>query len=278
MNNTIKSIKKALQTLLLFLAIPLLGQKNDMVLVEGGTFLMGSPKNEADRSEQEYQHKVKVDSFYICNHEVTQKEWETVMGTTIQELEKKENYTLGFYGVGENFPVYYVSWFDAIDFCNKLSQKEGFEPVYSIIGEDITVNWNAKGYRLPTEAEWEYAARGGKKSKGFLFSGSNDIDQVAWCDGNSDDEAHPVKGKEANELGIYDMTGNVWEWIWDWKNFDYYKESPLSNPHGPSTGSYKVRRGGSYYTLEQSCRSAKRNDQKPHFRSARQGFRLVRSF
>ena len=171
-----------------------------MIYVEGGTFQMGSTNGGS--SEQPI-HTVTVSSFLIGKYEVTQKEWQEVMGYNPS------------YSEGDNRPVEKVSWYDAVEFCNKLSEKEGLTPAYTINGFDVSCNWSANGYRLPTEAEWEYAAKGGKKSKNYKYSGSDNIDDVAWYDANSDGRSHDVGTKAPNELGIYDMSGNVWEMCWD---------------------------------------------------------------
>jgi formylglycine-generating enzyme len=177
----------------------------EMVFVEGGTFQMGS--NVGDLDEKPV-HQVTVSDFYIGKYEVTQKEWVEIMGSNPSHFK------------GDNLPVEKVSWFDAIEYCNKRSVQEGLNPVYSINGNTspsdwtngkIVANWDADGYRLPTEAEWEYSARGGNKSRGFTYSGSNTIGEVAWYRDNSGRKTNSVGQKKPNELGIYDMTGNVWE-------------------------------------------------------------------
>jgi formylglycine-generating enzyme required for sulfatase activity len=154
-----------------------------------------------------------------------------------------------------NYPITGVSWNDAKAYCEWLSQKTG------------------KTYRLPTEAEWEYAARGGSKSVGYKYSGSNNIDEVAWYDGNSGSKTHPVGQKKANELGIYDMSGNVWEWCGDW--YGSYSSSSQTNPIGAASGSNRVFRGGSWYFIAIYCRSANRDDSTPDTRNGSIGFRLV---
>jgi len=174
---------------------------------------------------------------------------------------------------GTEHPVEKVSWFDAVNFANKLSAQEGLEQCYQIDGD--SVQWEnkvCKGWRLPTEAEWEYAARGGQD---FLYSGSNNSNEVAWSDWNAGDETHPVGRKKANGFGLYDMSGNVWEWCWDWYG-DYSTEN-RSNPTGAPTGSYRVARGGSWYSDPGFLRVSNRDGVDPTNRGKSQGFRLGRS-
>jgi formylglycine-generating enzyme required for sulfatase activity len=231
-----------------------------MIYVEGGTFQMGSTNGGS--SEQPI-HTVTVSSFLIGKYEVTQKEWQEVMGYNPS------------YSEGDNRPVESITWYDAVEFCNKLSEKEGLTPAYTINGFDVSCNWSANGYRLPTEAEWEYAAKGGKKSKNYKYSGSDNIDDVAWYDANSDGRSHDVGTKAPNELGIYDMSGNVWEWCWDW--YGSYSSSPSSNPRGPNSGSSRVDRGGSWSYYDGSCRVAYRNYRSPGDSLDVFGFRIVRT-
>lgn len=230
-----------------------------MVYVEGGTFQMGSNSGDSDEKPV---HSVTVSSFYIGKYEVTQKQWTEVMGSNPADFK------------GDNRPVESISWYQAVEFCNKLSQKEGLTPAYTINGRNVTCNWNANGYRLPTEAEWEFAARGGNKSKGFTYAGSNNIDEVAWYDSNSGSKTQAVGTKKANELGLYDMSGNVWEWCWDW--YGSYSSGAKTNPRGPS-GSYRVLRGGSWYSSALYCRSAFRDGGGPDDGHDNSGFRLLRS-
>ena len=162
------------------------------------------------------------------------------------------------YGKGDKYPAYYISWNDCDTFIQRLNAKTGLN------------------FRMPTEAEWEYAARGGNKSKGYTYSGSNTIGDVAWYTDNSNNTTHQIMQKQANELGLYDMSGNVWEWCSDWYSSTYYSESAgASNPKGPSTGSYRVNRGGSWYSDARSCRVAYRNYYSPGYRSSGLGFRVV---
>ena len=213
----------------------------EMVFVPGGEFQMGS--NDGDDNEKPV-HTVTVSDFYIGKYEVTQKEWRDIMGNNPSSFK------------GDNLPVEKVSWNDIQKFIKKLNTKTGLN------------------YRLPTDAEWEYAARGGNKSKGYKYSGSNNIDDVAWYRDNSGKKTHSVGSKKANELGIYDMSGNVREWCND--RYGSYSSNSQTNPIGASSGSYRVYRGGSYAYYANSCRVANRSDY-PDSRSFHIGFRLLRS-
>ena len=206
-----------------------------MIAVQGGTFTMGATSEQgSDADSGEYPtHKVTLSDYMIGETEVTQELWKAVMGTNPS------------YFSGTNLPVEGVSWEDCQNFIAELNAMTG------------------KKFRLPTEAEWEYAARGGNKSNGFKYSGSGSIDKVAWYTDNSGSRTHPVKQKQANELGIYDMSGNVWEWCQDW--YGSYSSSAQTNPTGPSTGSYRVFRGGSWYNNARYCRVSFRNYYTPTF-------------
>ena len=217
-----------------------------MVWVDGGTFDIGAtPEQGSDAgSDEKPVHKVTLSSYYIGKYEITQAQWKAVMGTEPSSFK------------GDNLPVEQVSWTEAKEFCDKLSQKTG------------------KKYVLPTEAQWEFAARGGVKSKGYKYSGSNDLGTVAWYGDNSDYETHAVGTKAANELGIYDMTGNVWEWCADW--FEAYSSSAVTDPTGPNSGDYRVLRGGSWSSLDGiSCRVSFRSCDSPDFFYFNIGFRVV---
>ena len=235
------------------------GVSFNMIKVEGGTFKMGAqstdPNGENYDSESESGeqpiHSVTLDNYYIGETEVTQELWEAVMGTNPS----------GF--IGSNKPVERVSWNDCQEFINKLNQLTGIN------------------FRLPTEAEWEYAARGGNKSQGYKYAGSNNIGEVAWYDGNAYDVGesspdygtHQVGTKAPNELGLYDMSGNVWEWCSDW--YGSYSSSSQTNPTGPLSGSRRVERGGGWGISAQYSRVAYRYGTAPGTRGNVLGFRLV---
>ena len=217
-----------------------------MIAVEGGTFQMGSPESDAEADDDEKpQHEVTLSNYYIGETEVTQELWETVMGSNPSEFK------------GPKLPVENVSWDDCQTFIGKLNAQTG------------------KTFRLPTEAEWEYAARGGKKSKGYTYSGSNTIGNVAWYDGNSGETTHEVGTKQANELGIYDMTGNVWEWCQDWYGETYYENNSTTDPQGPVSGTSRVLRGGCWWRGARFCRVAYRYGDSPGSRDDDLGFRLA---
>ncbi|MDE5574793.1 MAG: carboxypeptidase regulatory-like domain-containing protein [Bacteroidales bacterium] len=224
----------------------------EMVYVEGGTFQMGatSEQDEMWPNMDEFPVRtVKVNSYHIGKFEVTQAQWKAVMGSNPSEFK------------GDNLPVDNITWFDANEFCTKLSEQTG------------------KKYVLPTEAQWEYAARGGKNSQGFVYAGSNNADEVAWTNENSDFKTHPVGTKKANELGLYDMSGNISEWCSDWYGSNDMDEAPYDendtdNPQGPSTGTYRVYRGGVYEMEPWMCRVSKRGAGFPT-NDANMGFRVA---
>lgn len=216
----------------------------NMVRVEGGTFTMGATPeqgNDANGNEKPA-HQVTLSDYYIGRYEVTQKEWQAVMGNNPSNFK------------GDNLPIERVSWNECYEFIKKLNQLTGLQ------------------FRLPTEAEWEYAARGGKSSRGFKYSGSDNIGDVAWYTDNSGGKTHQVGTKEPNELGIYDMSGNVWEWCSD--RFGSYSSSSQTNPIGPSSGSNRVYRGGSWDGSARNCRVSSRDDIIPGSRDSSLGFRL----
>ncbi len=216
------------------------GVSFDIVAVKGGTFSMG---NERGEDREKPIHSVTLSDFAIGKTEVTQALWQTVMGNNPSNIK------------GNNLPVEQVSWDDIQGFIIKLNQLTG------------------KSYRLPTEAEWEYAARGGVLSRSTTYSGSNNLADVAWYSENSGSQTHTVAGKQPNELGLYDMTGNVWEWCSDW--YGTYSCTPQTNPTGATTGSSHVFRGGSWSYNAWFCRSSTRYYDPPCNRNRSIGFRLV---
>ena len=226
----------------------------DMVWVDGGTFTMGCTSGR-DNSEL-LAHKVTLDDYYIGETEVTQALWTAVMGTSVRQQRDLGDSSLDLRGVGSNYPMYYVNYDEAVQFARKLSQLTG------------------RTFSLPTEAEWEYAARGGSKSRGYKFAGSNDIEAVAWYAHNSGWRTHPVAQKAANELGLYDMSGNVWEWCSDW--YGDYSSGAQRNPTGPGSGTYRVLRGGCWGSISKYCRVSFRDIfGVPAGRDDLNGFRLV---
>jgi sulfatase modifying factor 1 len=223
----------------------------DMVLVEGDTFTMGWHNKERDGNGYDWEkpaHEVTLDDFYIGRYEVTQAQWRAVMGSDPPELHNKGC---------DKCPVERVSWNDIQDFLKKLN------------------NLTGENYRLPTEAEWEFAARGGNQTQGYLYSGSNDLDEVGWYRDNSNSKTHPVGQKKANELGLFDMSGNVWEWCQDW--YGDYPSTAQQNPKGPESGSNRVLRGGGWDYYPRGCRAAYRGDGGLTVRNGSLGFRLARS-
>jgi sulfatase modifying factor 1 len=233
-----------------------------MVFVKGGDFKMGSSKG--TRGEK-LMHNVTVSSFYIGKFEVTQEEWKTVMVSNPS------------FRKGNSCPIHFIDWFDAVEYCNKRSRMEGLTPCYTGNGANTICNFDANGYRLPTEAEWEYACRGGLQSRHYKFSGSNDANEVAWYEKNLIVYFQPVGQKKPNELGIYDMSGNVWEWCWDWYDFDYYKNSPAKNPKGPVSGIRRIARSGSCFETEDYLWSSYRFCYHPYRKAFHIGFRVVRT-
>jgi formylglycine-generating enzyme required for sulfatase activity len=254
----------------------------NMVSINGGTFTMGSPAPETDHWYDAVQHRVTVSSFYMGKYEVTQREWREVMGNNPSKF------------MGDDLPVEKVSWYDAIEYCNKRSQREGLTPAYTIDksrndpnntapttsnGENVidTIRWlvtwnrNANGYRLPTEAEWEYACRAGTTTP---FSTGDNIttDQANY---RTYRETTPAGSFAPNAWGLYDMHGNVDEWCWDW--YGNYSRGAQTDPMGAGSGSDRVVRGGSWGSLAQLLRSARRISFAPAYRYADGGFRLVRS-
>ena len=256
----------------------------EMVYVGGGAFEMGDDYSEDFEFPA---HNVTLTGFYIGKYEVTQKEWETVMGWVD---------TSPSIGEGDNYPVYDIYWYDTLEFCNRLSILEGLSPAYIIKGktnpdewgafyddwetweawDNVSVVYGSNGYRLPTEAQWEYAAKGGPLANKpyYTYSGSNNANEVANISGS----LMQVGSKNPNQLGLYDMSGNVFEWCWDWYDEEYYWDvqfDPMPNPSGPFSGSDRVMRGGSYRAA-QYAPSVKRLSEEPDECHDTTGFRIAR--
>ena len=221
------------------------GVSFEMVFVEGGSFDMGATTEQgSDAYDDEYPvHSVTLDGYYIGKFEVTLELWEAVMGSKPSS------------NVGAQYPVENVTWEDCQEFISSLNSLTG------------------RTFRLPTEAEWEYAARGGNKSSHFKYSGSDNIGDVAWYSSNSGATIHPVGTKSPNELGIYDLSGNVSEWCSDW--YGSYSAEEQTNPQGPSSGSFRVFRGGSWFDGARNCRVSNRHNHVPSFSDGYLGLRLV---
>ena len=247
--------------------IPKLNVPDHMVLVKGGTYQIGDANGESD---EEPLHPVTLSDFLTAKYPLTFEEYDAFCEATGRKLPKDSGW-----GRGKR-PAINVSWFDAIDYCNWRSQEEGLSPVYQVNKEQVNPNWQANGYRLPTGAEWEYAARGGQQSQGFIYAGSNNLDEVAWYDDNSGGKTHLVGLKKANELGIYDMSGNVLEWCWDWYA---YVPNDTHNPQGPNTGTFRVNRGGSWLFVDICAQVRYRSDMCDDPNDCRNdiGFRLARA-
>ncbi|MCU4177232.1 formylglycine-generating enzyme family protein [Carboxylicivirga sp. N1Y90] len=216
-----------------------------MIAVDGGTFSMGS--NTGGEAEHPL-HEVKLNNYYLCETVVTQALWKTVMGSNPSFFK------------GDSLPVESVSLEMTQAFVLRLNELTG------------------EHYRLPTEAEWEFAAQGGNLSSSYKYSGSDSLNTVGWYGKNSGRKTHAVKQKLANELGFYDLSGNVWEWCSDWYGKDYYNDSPIQNPSGPSGGTFRVVRGGSWYFGADYCRITYRGSSNPESNSGNIGFRLANNW
>jgi len=258
----------------------------DMVWIAGGTFTMGCPASEYRYRNEIPQHSVTLSGFYMGKYEVTQEKYQAVMGSnpSIFSSSPQAGETQG------KRPVEQVSWYDALVFCNKLSASEGLTPAYSIKGSTDTTTWGtvptssnsdwnavvivagSTGYRLPTEAQWEYACRAGTTTA--YNTGATISDNTGWYSSNSGSKTHEVGKKPANAWGLYDMHGNVKEWCWDM--LSDYSSGAQTDPMGASSGSGRVPRGGSYVSSAEDLRSAYRDNSNPSYRVGTLGFRLVR--
>ncbi|MFN7120209.1 MAG: SUMF1/EgtB/PvdO family nonheme iron enzyme [Saprospiraceae bacterium] len=251
---------------------------SDFVFVKGGTFQMGDQFGDGDADEKPV-HYVTLTDFYIGKYEVTFEEYDAFCDSAKKGKGKPKD---NGWSRGKH-PVIFVNWFDAIEYCNWRSRKEGLQEVYTVNSNysriKVIYDWTANGYRLPTEAEWEYAAQGGNKNKdsSYLYSGGNYLDEVGWYAKNSTKKTSVVGAKKPNQLNIYDMTGNVWEWCWDGYRDNYYNEnSTFQDPRGPAEEYIALIRGGSWEDNPKSCRVTNRESLLPTNISNTKGFRLAR--
>ncbi len=271
----------------------------ELILVEGGSFEMGSNRNDDEMPI----HNVTLSDYYIAKYPITQAQWVTLMGYNPSDMGEDGNEVLFVSGdtwkaineqipiklseekdglipigyvqkdIDDNCPVVNVSWCECIEFCNVLNKQHGYEPMYIKCGRGMKWMRGRKGFRLPTEAEWEFAARGGNNSNGFTYSGSNDIDTVGWTGDNSGEDYHPVGELQPNELGVYDMSGNTYEWCWD--RYGSYQNQNELNPIGSAKGNYRVLRGGSIFFHEDCCSVSCRNQDRANLINPDYGFRVV---
>jgi formylglycine-generating enzyme required for sulfatase activity len=248
---------------------------DDFILIKGGAFTMGSPAQELDRIADEVQHRVTLVDFYLAKSEVTQREYRALIGNNPGNFQ------------GDNLPVEQVTWFDAVRFCNARSAREGLTPAYTINGENVLWNKNANGYRLPTEAEWEYACRAGTATPfntgnnisdtdaNFMNHYGYNTDASGRVIGGYRQKTTPINSFKANPWGLFDMHGNVWEWCWDW--YGEYGTAAQTNPQGAASGTLRVNRGGGWNDFPKHIRSAYRAATPPDNASFNIGFRLARN-
>ncbi len=232
------------------------GLNLEMVWIPGGTFQMGS--NDGESIEKPV-HKVELDGFWIGKYEITQAQWIAIMGTSIAQQRDKLSSSRSLQGVGLNYPMYYISWYEAMEFCEELSKKTG------------------RKYNLPSEAQWEYACRGGSTNKFCFGDYDSKLGDYAWYDSNSNNQAHPVGQKKPNAWGLYDMHGNIWEWCLDYYGENYYSKGPNKNPVNLNPSSCKMLRGGFYLLPPSFCSSFARIRSEPGARGGDTGFRVVRN-
>ncbi|MBN1591811.1 MAG: formylglycine-generating enzyme family protein [Candidatus Coatesbacteria bacterium] len=256
----------------------------DMIAIPAGSFEMGSPTSEEERDPDEGPIRtVKISAFEMSDTEITEGQWEAVMG-----------WNDCYNKFGDDYPVENVTWFDCVSFCNKLSRANGYSSCYTISNEafdgdhmisaEVACDFGANGYRLPTEAEWEYACRAGTGTRYFTGDAESDLSIAGWYHGNSAPsmgeprQKRLVGQKLANDFGLHDTHGNVWEWCWDRYASDYYstQPDPDTDPLGPSTGTHRLLRGGCWNTLAIYCRAAFRNWDEPNTLYSSLGLRVVR--
>ncbi len=268
-----------------------------MLPISGGTFQMGSRAGDVDEKPV---HAVNLGSFYLARTETTFVQFQAFVESSgyVTDAESGDGSfiwdSLGWHK-GEQvnwryderghlrshipgnfglFPVIHVSWYDAVHYCNWLSEQSGLRQVYDFQGDTVTINFSANGYRLPGEAEWEYAAAAGKIQP---FAGPGSLNTLAWYSGNAGHRVHATALQKANGFGLYDLTGNVWEWCYDWYDARFYEQNHKTpDPSGPLTGRERVLRGGSWNNNRAHCRLANRSSRYPDFRDGSVGFRVAR--
>jgi formylglycine-generating enzyme required for sulfatase activity len=295
-------MKKLSLFLVLICCCPILSTgQSEMILVKGGSFLMGDTIRDADERPI---HRVTLSSFHMAKTETTVAQFKAFIDATgyLTDAEtgdgsyvwdslgwhKRESVNWRHNERGQLLPeseyrraVTHVTWFDAAHYCNWLSEQADLKKVYGFQKDTLKIDFSANGYRLPTEAEWEYAARGGhhlyKDRAGNLYAGEGNIADLGWYSGNANRHVHAVGLKRPNALGIYDLTGNVWEWCHDWYDKNYYpKTRNAENPPGPTSGEYRSLRGGAWNNSGKHCRVASRSSRYPDFRDGSVGVRVVR--
>jgi len=248
------------------------------VRIEGGEFTMGSPEGDKDaENDEKPQHKVRISPFLLGVTEVTQAQYVAVVGNNPSWYSSTGGGSEMVAGRSTaRLPVEQVSWLDAVRFCNALSKRDRLKAYYDIAGDNVQVpSAQAPGYRLPTEAEWEYACRWRTTTNYPVGDGPSKLGDHAWYRDNSGGVTHPVGQKAPNGFGLYDMHGNVYEWCWDSYDGAYYKRSPVNDPPGASGASGRVVHGGSWGSEPRECRSADRNGNAPSVRCGNLGFRLA---
>jgi formylglycine-generating enzyme required for sulfatase activity len=237
---------------------------SEFVLIPAGSFTMGDAKGVYETNERPAR-TVTINAFYMSKYELSQALYQQVMGENPSHTK------------GDKRPVEMVSWPDALKFCNALSTRDGYTPVYSDIDGSVKADFNANGYRLPTEAEWEYACRAGTTTPYYTGNGVSDLERCAWFSINANGTTQDRGQLEVNNFGLYDMHGNVFEWCWDWYRADYYQQGVNNNPRGPDSGQQKVCRGGSFFVFEYGCRAGFRSMLEPAFPGKDIGIRLARN-
>jgi len=216
--------------------------KPKMVMVEGGTFKMSPKENAVDsKTKKKIVYDITVSSFEMAKFEVTVADWKAYTSANKINMPTRPSW-----GWNDEYPMTNITWVDAIKYCNWLSKVNNLKPAYSKKGEKYVCDFTSEGYRLPSEAEWEYAAKGGNKSKNFAYSGSDDLEMIAWYAENSRKSPQEIGTKLANELGIHDMSGNVWEWCWNYYSPIHHLVEKRDNPTGPDRGEKRAVRGGSW--------------------------------